>query len=394
MKKNDHRKYRLTPCKLANLIATSFLLSGFATAQEQTPNWYQVEIIVFTQTLTATDTQESWSKDIALAYPPGSTALKTQQQLEAQQLQESELLQSVEQNLENGQITQKNTHTLNPEENLSNPNEASNSVNSETVSASSQQNPLYEDEDNIERVNTPEPFIILDEEEQSLSAIKSSLSRHNNYRVLTHKAWRQPAYEHDTEKAVILTGGDLFDDHYELEGTLTLRVSRYLHVETNLWLTQFYPNYGEASGYTEWPPLPQLPSLQSPLSSIPVTNQGSEQALSSPENNPGFESETTATEKEHLGALPNNGLTLSDAAFDKPSFTFSFNQELDSLTNQTPGYIIDRIVLNKQSRKMRSGELHYLDHPVLGAIVKVTPWQQPDNSETEPGDTDRSVNID
>ena len=29
----------------------------------------------------------------------------------------------------------------------------------------------------------------------------------------------------------------------------------------------------------------------------------------------------------------------------------------------------------QQSRRMRSGELHYLDHPVFGLAIKVTPYK-------------------
>ena len=29
----------------------------------------------------------------------------------------------------------------------------------------------------------------------------------------------------------------------------------------------------------------------------------------------------------------------------------------------------------QQQRRMRSGELHYLDHPVIGLLVKVTPYE-------------------
>lgn len=31
----------------------------------------------------------------------------------------------------------------------------------------------------------------------------------------------------------------------------------------------------------------------------------------------------------------------------------------------------------QQSRRMRSEELHYLDHPLFGLIVEVTPWERP-----------------
>ena len=39
----------------------------------------------------------------------------------------------------------------------------------------------------------------------------------------------------------------------------------------------------------------------------------------------------------------------------------------------TPEASRDRIYRMRESRRMRSGELHYLDHPTLGALLQVTP---------------------
>ncbi len=31
---------------------------------------------------------------------------------------------------------------------------------------------------------------------------------------------------------------------------------------------------------------------------------------------------------------------------------------------------------------MRSEELHYLDHPIVGLMIRVTPYERPDEEET------------
>lgn len=43
-------------------------------------------------------------------------------------------------------------------------------------------------------------------------------------------------------------------------------------------------------------------------------------------------------------------------------------------TEQMPRYQLYRL---QQSRRMRSTELHYLDHPVLGMIIRVSPYEKP-----------------
>jgi len=44
--------------------------------------------------------------------------------------------------------------------------------------------------------------------------------------------------------------------------------------------------------------------------------------------------------------------------------------------------------LLNQTRRMRSGEVNYIDHPMFGVVVKVTPARMPaaePEVETEPG---------
>ncbi|MXZ32842.1 MAG: hypothetical protein F4Z20_05620, partial [Gammaproteobacteria bacterium] len=38
---------------------------------------------------------------------------------------------------------------------------------------------------------------------------------------------------------------------------------------------------------------------------------------------------------------------------------------------------ISRIYTMRQQRELRSGEFHYLDHPALGIVVQITPYDLP-----------------
>lgn len=57
-----------------------------------------------------------------------------------------------------------------------------------------------------------------------------------------------------------------------------------------------------------------------------------------------------------LPAVPNSDLSSSEQAMD---------------------YVSNRIVKINQQRSMRSGEVHYLDHPLVGIIVKIMPYDAP-----------------
>jgi len=75
-----------------------------------------------------------------------------------------------------------------------------------------------------------------DEEfQQALRSIKLS----SNYEIMTQASWNQPALDRDNAIPILIQAGNEYGGYYELEGSITLVVSRYLHVETNLWLSEY-----------------------------------------------------------------------------------------------------------------------------------------------------------
>jgi hypothetical protein len=50
----------------------------------------------------------------------------------------------------------------------------------------------------------------------------------------------------------------------------------------------------------------------------------------------------------------------------------------------SPDYAWRHAVLLQQSRRMRGGELHYIDHPMFGLLIKVTRYKFEPFVETEP----------
>ena len=143
---------------------------------------------------------------------------------------------------------------------------------------------------------------IMPKSARKLNNLSNKLQNNKGYRVLFHEAWQQQITERNTP-AVIIRGGDKIGGHRELEGSIQLRVSRYLHIQTDLWLTSFSSS-GENS---EWPTLPVLP-------------------------------------------------------------------EDSRLSSNTPA--IDYITTFREKRRMRSQELHYIDHPILGLLIIITPIEK------------------
>lgn len=215
----------------------------------------------------------------------------------------------------------------------------------------------------------PEGFERLPPERGQLGDAVKRLNESQRYRVLRHATWRQPALEKDKAMALRFAAGEpmtleipasaypappeastddaastddsasaaasdgiRFDRSFgqsilgprlretevlPLDGTLKLVVSRYLHLHADLhYTTEVHWRDREDTG-------------------TPPASAHIEAAA--------------ATEGPiHMTRGPNG----------RPLLSYSFQQQ----------------------RRMRSGELHYLDHPVLGLLVKVTPY--------EPGEAD------
>lgn len=170
---------------------------------------------------------------------------------------------------------------------------------------------------------------------------KEALERHAGFDVLLHKAWRQgdrgkgsapifhiragkdysKTYNPDgSEKQVMaetpidgITEVSIDNPLYELDGTLQVYVQHYLFVETTLDL--------------------KAPSVRE------IT----------------IESTSLENNADQLGQVDGN-------------------VQLGNLTQVTPTVTVEQFLKGyrmDQKRRMRSGETHYLDHPLLGMVIQV-----------------------
>ena len=138
-------------------------------------------------------------------------------------------------------------------------------------------------------------------------------------------------------------------------------LSRYLHVETNLWLN----TAGEYLPGTWQMPAPPLgpPSLiieeQAPVDIGAAIGELTESAV------PGAEVTMTAP-------LPMQETGESLLAPDPNEPDKGLEGE-ELIQVEAPVYPYRHAVLLEQTRRMRSNEIHYIDHPLLGVVIKFTP---------------------
>lgn len=338
--------------RMLSLLAYVFAFSQFsvhiAWAEEEIKNVYQVELVVFERLEQASNSDpETWPKNIQLSYPehwqylidPEEEARRKAEQTEQQSLQDrwqvsDDLLQT---------LTASATEVAEATANDATPSQAGIEGSDGVASGNAQ---------------APQWFYFLAKSQQSLTPESRALSRAPELRVLFHETWLQPFKSQQDAPALVLKGGNKFGEHYELEGSIKLFLSRYLHIQTNLWLTQFVPNHGQQSDH--WPQLPMQPNefedLYRKLTSD--LNVGAE--LSGAENNGLQLTNSNNTNNDYIAATATRNSNFSLA-------------QADTFAEPAPApYLINQIITMRQARRMRSNELHYLDHPRMGILIKIT----------------------
>ncbi len=388
-------KKRTNMCP-TNTFFASFLFSlSLFNAQKllaQTPqevfenhfkDWYQVELIIFERIEQAGQDPELWPKNISLSYPADLGFIIDENETKDDSSEDNNPDNSTATLAEDSDIPEKVND---------------NSELLETLKRTDITDPLNKkylelvEQSELDRITPKEkPFILLEDEISQLKHEAHILGRDRAMRILLHKTWRQPMADKSQAPSIVITGGDRFDNHYELEGSIKLFVSRYLHLHTDLWLTEFEANVGQESEH--WPMLPERPA---PLEfETSLANDGNEGLES---NNPSLTTNGTPQPvpfDTQLNTEPAN-FSLSFDSDNTASFGGMNNATLFNpyalSSQEESAYIVKHIVKMEQKRRMRSGELHYLDHPKLGLLVNIVKYE-PEFVEPEAEvTTDENVN--
>ncbi|MDF1644950.1 MAG: CsiV family protein [Pseudomonadales bacterium] len=195
-------------------------------------------------------------------------------------------------------------------------------------------------------IDLPQNYSLMDAPESGFVQANRNIRRSAGFRTLFYKQWRQKLGTGVTGQPIAISGGKSFGEHQQLEGWVRFSQKRYLHLEVDLWLHEYEKSLQRMGIQTSDVPLP-----------IPEQEQLLEKLFD-------FK----------LDALPTIGQQNANAAqsanklfVDKPE------------TQPLPFYIrkpqrIITYVMN-QKRRMKSKELHYLDHPLLGVLVEAIPYE-------------------
>jgi Peptidoglycan-binding protein, CsiV len=313
--------------KPRHLPAALLVLTALCTPPlwAQSEDWYRVELLVFRQGGPGAATQERWPAEPHLRYP-GTQRFLVYPERVAQRAAAHPGTHSEVDAYGRQMITPSDPDTA-PVEEIPRRDPAGGAPVGEAPPAAGADLPETE-----APPPRPEPFVARPASEREFAGKAAYMERRGNYRVLFHETWLQRLDGPDQVTPLVLDDSGATGQYPELQGSIKLYLDRYLQVETNLWLNtegEYLPG--------DWRmPAPPL----GPSSLVVETPEPTEPA-------------TTWTLAE-----PVEGEALTEAEESGPLYPFR------------------HAVLLQQSRRMRSGEVHYLDHPMLGVIIKLTPLSE------------------
>jgi hypothetical protein len=252
-------------------------------------------------------------------------------------------------------------------------------------------------------------------EQWEFTAERRRLDSNPGLQVLFHESWLQPMRVQAESAAIVVDTGPVRGDFTTLQGSIRLYRGRYLHLETNLWLNTD-GSYLTNNWAMPAPPLPRTaePQMIQPFEVLVTDNwlslAGPVEEASPAETTealppaeileelPPAETTEELPPAETTEALPPSvadeiaGMALpgeldpeadviaaADTEASSPPLTAA---QLQAFLDR-PEYAWRHAVLLQQSRRMRGGELHYIDHPMLGLLIKVTRYQFEPFVETE-----------
>ncbi len=363
---------------LLTVLVTGICLSIPTQADEDEAeslyeNWYQVEVLAFERTQTySSAASEHWPNKIHLVYPYNLEHIYSEQEwqelnekIEEESLDKEPFLDSLSADENASDATPPITTDLAPsQENFT--SEDKDSIDpSTTISSDTLESDI--DEDIVDTENTELPFIKLPTEVKLLNGQANTLQKREAYRVLYHESWRQPIQAANQAPSILILGGEQFGGHFELEGSIKISLARYLHVETNLWKSTFELNYGKDALIQENDNLEKYQRVElPPIPLSPLLVDANEEELTDYGATFSFDS-SLAAQEQSLGVDLQSSFELFDSTYLTQRKT----------VDDSP-YVVTETLLLRQKRRMRSNELHYIDHPRFGLLIKIVPYSGPD----------------
>lgn len=214
-------------------------------------------------------------------------------------------------------------------------------------------------------------LLMLDSQFRDLNESALTLDR-RGYNVVFHSAWRFASEGEASDPWLLIKAGQRLEDRHQIEGSLRFYKSRFLHFETDLWLAQFS---NDSSQLVELPELPKPPKPKSAAS-----HQSSD-----------FYSHLVDLQPMNIETIQGLGMHSSAATKSIESLenleSLENMENLESLaspklldlTGQKPAkpkqYPVTELWTLKKSMRLDENQVYYIDHPRMGIMVSIKSYQ-------------------
>ena len=271
------------------------------------------------------------------------------------------------------------------------------------------------------------PFELLNSSERNLNDSARMLGR-RSYNVIFHEAWRFVADENSQDPWLIVSSGKKVDDRAEIEGGLRFYKARFLHFETNLWRLNFDDQ--EFVDGTNLITLPDMPissvekdpdlSWRLVLAEVTPEQQYAENEIMTPEDDVNstvnFDTVSPSTEANSgsAGALNISQqlatINLADtvltaqpetavvgiSALELTGYNYTLEQfdatleplEIEPVDDKK--YAVSAVWPINQSKRIEEAKVYYLDHPELGIMLTIKSYD-PEPINPKPTIADDSI---
>ena len=225
-----------------------------------------------------------------------------------------------------------------------------------------------------------DPFEMLAIDQRDLNDSARVLAR-RDYNVIFHQAWRFVADENSNDPWILVHAGQKVGNRAEVEGSLRFYKSRFLHFETNLWrLKLANENSEEQTSLAKLPDVPQMDSDDTTLAwrLIPISTENEEvEATESADLD--LNTEELIPENESFTEFDSASETLVKS---HPGYTLvSFDpREVDMESQEQLEIPVTEVWSIAQSKRIEEKSVYYLDHPELGIMLTIKSYEpQPTN---------------
>ncbi len=399
------------------LVINGALAEQRNPAEEAETRWFEVEVILYKITSQDGLFEESWTESTRLNLPEDIIDFlqPLQEPLESKHVDSTELDQAalVEETVDNTSPTSKPLIFSKTNFKIGTIDDAKPSLlTSKTTDA------ILE-----------EPFILLADEFLQLNSEAENIAKNNNYQLLAHYSWRQPVAGKNGAPTLRLAGGFDYKETFDYSGELKLDTLPENHdlemsdenqfgkideteenhsllaepntigaeqestnsVKSNLQNSNSSDNLPESNESLDAIPLPWVPEIDGSLIVYIHRNYlhvDTDLYFRRPDKHevdmfdlttqlPPLE-QTTNFGPNQNGQSPLSSLQSGQSVFD-------WEYDSDFLSKETKKVFTERLFNYqlKQTRRLRSNELHYFDHPLIGLLVMIRPYEVNTLNSTE-----------